>query len=318
MEMDKKYLKEAFTLKDNLMRKVIKFVFIFCFGMVYSQQEPQFTQYFDNTLFQNPAYAGSNKMLSINTMHREQWVGFKGRPSTTSMTIHSPLSYKSVGIGLSAVRDVIGPTTSNMVYADFSYSLRLTQNQTLAFGLKGGFNMINTQIAGLTTTTINDPNLAQNTLNRFNPNVGFGMYYHSDVLFLGLSSPKLLEQSIDGSAENLEKRHFYFNAGAILKLGTLWKTRPTAQIKSALGSPVSIDLSNAFIYRDKFFVGATYRHLAAVGVFFQYQLTQQIRMGIASDFATTSLRSYNQGTFEATLSYDFNFTKGGIRSPRYF
>jgi len=66
------------------------------------------------------------------------------------------------------------------------------------------------------------------------------------------------------------------------------------------------------------FMGATYRHQAAIGVFVQYQITQQFRFGVASDFATTAIRNYNQGTFEAMISYDFNFIKGGIRSPRYF
>jgi hypothetical protein len=41
-------------------------------------------------------------------------------------------------------------------------------------------------------------------------------------------------------------------------------------------------------------------------------------MGIASDFGTQALRNYNAGTFEALMSYDMNFKKEGIRSPRYF
>ena len=299
------------------MKNIIKYLPLLIIGWAFTQQEPQFTQYFDNTLFQNPAYAGSNKMLSFNAMHREQWVGFNGRPSTTSMTVHSPLPYESVGLGLSAVRDVIGPTTSNMVYADFSYSLKLTDKKSLAFGLKGGFNMINTQTTGLTTVEY-DPNLAQNTLNRINPNFGFGIYYHSERVFLGLSCPKLLEQSIDGSSNNLEKRHFYLHSGAIFNLASQWKVRPTVQIKSTLGAPISIDLSNAFIFKDKIYLGGTYRHQAAIGVFCQYQISQQLRVGVASDFATTAIRNYNQGTFEAMISYDFDFIKGGIRSPRYF
>ena len=299
------------------MKYQILILVVMSFCRVFAQQEPQFTQYFDNTLFQNPAYAGSNKMLSFNTMHREQWLGFNGRPSSTTMTLHSPLAYESVGLGLSAVRDVIGPTTQHMVYADFSYSLRLSDKRLLAFGLKCVFNMINTRTAGLSTTEY-DPNLVQNTLNRFNPNFGVGAYYHSPKFFIGLSSPKILEGSIDGSPKNIEKRHFYMHTGGVVELGDLWKLRPTAQVKATFGAPVSIDLSNAFIYNDRFFLGATYRHQAAVGVFCQYQLTQQFRIGVASDFATTALRNYNQGTFEASISYDFNFIKGGIRSPRYF
>jgi len=300
------------------MRHLIYILPLVFASITWAQQEPQFTQYFDNTLFQNPAYAGSNKMLSFNTMHREQWLGFEGRPSTTSFTLHSPLSYESVGLGISAIRDVIGPTTQHMVYGGFSYSLKINKQSSLAFGLKGGFNLINTKTDNLHTIDVADVALQENTLNRINPNFGFGMYYHAERFYLGISSPKLIESSIDGSPTNLEKRHFYVHTGAVFNMGSQWKIRPTAQLKSTTGAPLSIDLSNAFIYKDRMFMGATYRHQAAIGVFVQYQITQQFRFGVASDFATTAIRNYNQGTFEAMISYDFNFIKGGIRSPRYF
>ena len=112
--------------------KKIKFILVLIVStivslQIHAQQDPQFTQYFDNALFVNPAYAGSTGMLSALTIHREQWVGFEGRPSSTTMSIHSPLSYESVGLGLTAVRDVIGPLSQTMFYGDFSYSLKLTQ-----------------------------------------------------------------------------------------------------------------------------------------------------------------------------------------------
>ena len=55
-----------------------------------AQQDPHFTQYFDNTLFVNPAYAGSKDVLNLTAIHREQWVGFDGRPRSTTFSIHSP------------------------------------------------------------------------------------------------------------------------------------------------------------------------------------------------------------------------------------
>ena len=45
-------------------KHIIIIVLTFTTGQVIAQQEPQFTQYFDNMLFVNPAYAGSNNMLS--------------------------------------------------------------------------------------------------------------------------------------------------------------------------------------------------------------------------------------------------------------
>ena len=81
---------------------------------------------------------------------------------------------------------------------------------------------------------------------------------------------------------------------------------------------MSLDMSAAGIYREKFWIGAMYRLDAAFGAFVQYQLTPQFKMGIATDFGTQAIRNYNYGTFELMASYDFVFKKQGIRSPRYF
>jgi type IX secretion system PorP/SprF family membrane protein len=285
---------------------------------VNAQQDPQFTQYFDNALFVNPAYAGSTGMLSANTIHREQWVGFEGRPSSTTMSLHSPLSYESVGLGLTAVRDVIGPLSQTMFYGDFSYSLKLTKTSKLAFGLKAGLNLINSQTSTLSTTQSGDVNLMNNMRNRVNPNFGFGMYYHSPRFFAGISTPKLIEQSIDGTETNKEKRHYFAIVGAVLPVSKDWKIRPSSQLKATVGAPMSIDFSVTGIYSDKIWFGSMYRLNAAYGVFAQYQINPQFRIGVASDFSTTKIRKYNYGTFEVLLSYDFRYNKQGIRSPRYF
>ena len=285
---------------------------------VTAQQDPHFTQYFDNMLFVNPAYAGSNKLLTANTIHREQWVGFEGAPSSTTLSIHSPLPYESVGVGLTAVRDVIGPTRQTMFYGDFSYTLRFKRKGTLSFGLKAGLNLINNETQTLQTVDQGDAQLVTNVMNRINPNIGAGIYYRLPKFFVGLSTPRIIEQSYDGSETNLEKRHYFAIIGGIVPLKNQWKLRPTAQVKMTVGAPISIDASLAAIYNDKLWIGGTYRLDAAIGAFVQYQISEQFRLGVATDFGTQALRNYNAGTFELLLSYDFSFSKEGVRSPRYF
>ena len=305
----------------NVMKK-INLILVVLFAIltlqVKAQQDPQFTQYFDNALFVNPAYAGSTGMLSALSIHREQWVGFEGRPSSTTLSIHSPLSYESVGLGLTAVRDVIGPLSQTMFYGDFSYSLKLTKKSKLALGLKAGLNLINSETSTLNTTQAGDQNLQNNMRNRINPNFGFGMYYHSPRFFAGISTPKLIEQSIDGTETNKEKRHYFAIVGAVIPVSKEWKIRPTSQVKATFGAPMSIDFSVAGIYNDKVWLGSMYRLNAAYGVFAQYQINPQFRIGLATDFSSTVIRKYNYGTFEVMLSYDFRYNKQGIRSPRYF
>lgn len=304
---------------NNTMKRILYAFVLGISTQYYAQQEAQFTQFNDNTLFVNPAYAGSKDMLNITSMHREQWVGFDGGPRSTTFSAHSPLKYESVGLGFTAVNDRTGPINQTMVYADFSYTVRFRNKRKLSFGIKGGFNMINLKTADLVTIEQNDAKLIANTRNQINPNFGLGIYYHTPKFFVGASTPKFIESSLNGnSTTNLEKRHIYGIIGGVVPLSTSWKLRPTSQVKMTIGAPLSIDLSLAAIWKDRVWLGTMYRHESAVGAFVQYQITDQFKVGLASDFGTQAIRNYNSGTFELMISYDFNFKKEGIRSPRYF
>ena len=288
-------------------------------GDLLGQQEAQFTQFFDNKLFVNPAYAGSRGLLNVTGIHREQWMGFSGRPVSSTLSIHSPLKYESVGLGMTVVHDESGPISQTMFYGDFSYTLSFKkQDCKLAFGIKGGVNMISANTSSLETTVDNDPKLIQNVRNQVSPNFGAGIYYHSPHFFLGMSTPRIMEYNVGVSATNLEQRHYFGIIGGVLDLNSKWKLRPSAQVKVTMGAPMSIDLSTAFIYRDKIWFGGMYRWDAAFGAFAQFQLTDQFKVGLAGDFGTQIIRNYNYGTIEILLSYDFRFNKQGIRSPRYF
>lgn len=289
-----------------------------CVTKLSAQQDPHFTQFFDNTLFVNPAYAGSKDVLNVTGLHREQWVGFDGRPVSTTLSMHSPLSYRSIGLGITMVNDHNGPVDQTMFYGDFSYSLKFKNKSKLAFGVKGGMNLINIGSSALQATNQNDANLLRDVRNHVNPNFGFGIYYHTPVWFVGVSTPKLLEQSYDGSKTNLEKRHYFANIGGVITLNNVWKLRPMTQLKVTAGAPLSLDVSLAAIYRERFYIGGLYRLDAAVGAFVQYQITPQFKLGFATDFGTQAIRNYNYGTFELMASYDFVFKKTGVRSPRYF
>lgn len=300
--------------------KVIRVVFFCSFSLpILAQQEPHFTQYPDNTLFVNPAYAGSRGFFNLTGIHREQWVGFAGRPVSTTFSAHSPLTYESVGLGITMVNDQSGPIKQTMFYGDFSYTVKFKSDRKLAFGIKGGMNMVSVGTSTLQTADADDPKLLQNVKNNINPNFGFGIYYHTPRFFIGASSPKLLERGYDGiSKSNLERRHYFGIIGGVFPLNNDWKLRPTAQVKITENSPINIDASIAGIYREKLWLGGMYRLNAAFGVFAQFQVTPQFKLGIASDFGNQAIRNYNYGTFEVLMSYDFIFKKQGLRSPRYF
>jgi len=106
-----------------------------CWG----QQEAMFTQYMFNGLAINPAYAGSHQTLEFTALARQQWAGLEGAPSTQTFTAHSPLSNRSIGLGLSIIHDKIGVTSQFGVYGAYSYRIQFNNKGVLSMGLQAGF-----------------------------------------------------------------------------------------------------------------------------------------------------------------------------------
>ena len=289
-----------------------------------AQQDPMYTQYMYNTLSVNPAYAGSRNALSITGLLREQWIGIDGAPSTQTLTVHSPVYNDNMGLGLSVINDVAGPVHQTMLYADYSYSIQTTNNAKLAFGLKAGVNVFQADLLSLHPEKGGDPAI-YNISNRLLPNVGVGLYYYSDKGYLGISAPKLLEQTIDEyeslseAYNNKERRHYFLIGGYVFDLSENVKFKPSFLLKAVVGAPVSIDLSGNFFFNDKLGVGLAHRLDDSFSGLLQYYITPQFRIGYAYDFTITELRHYNSGSHELMLGYDFIFMENTrIRSPRFF
>src|SRR3954469_1506263 len=109
------------------MKKILLLTLILVTSLAWSQQDPMFTHYMYNTLWMNPAYAGTREALTITGIHRSQWVGYDGAPLDQSLTIHSPILNGKMGLGLSVLNDKIGPTQSTKLALDIAYHLQLTK-----------------------------------------------------------------------------------------------------------------------------------------------------------------------------------------------
>jgi len=287
-----------------------------------AQQDAQYTQYMYNTVSVNPGYAGSRGHLTIGALHRSQWVGLDGAPTTQTFNIHSPIGYRGVGLGLSVVNDKIGPTSETNFDIDFSYTIYTSDEGRLSFGLKAGANLLDVKFSELNQFTT-DPNLAANIDNRFTPNFGAGVYYHNRKFYVGLSVPRFLETShFDETSlsEAKEQMNFYFITGYVWDLNTNLKFKPTILTKVAQGAPLQVDLSANFMFNDKFIVGAAYRWDAALSGMFGFNISEGFLIGLGYDREITELGSaaFNDGSFEVILRYDFISSKGNLKSPRFF
>lgn len=303
------------------MKKLV-LVFVFFSIVSHAQQDAQFTQYMYNTIEVNPAYAGSRGVLSVFGLYRTQWVGLDGAPETSTFSVNTPLKNSDLGLGVSLVNDKIGPTTENTLSADLSYTIPTSESWNLSFGVKGTANIFNLDVNKLSMEDQDDQQF-QNLKNRISPNVGAGIYFHSDKAYVGLSVPNFIETNrydADDTAIFKDKINYYLIAGYVFNLDRLEyiKFKPALMTKMVEGAPLQVDVSGNFMFNDKFVLGLAYRWSASVSAMAGFQVTKGMYVGYGYDHETTRLRKYNSGSHEIFLRFDFFNNYNKMISPRFF
>ena len=325
---DRLYKSITMRIRIDIIKGLTKLLVVFLLGFisldVEAQQDPQYTQYMFNMNIVNPAYAGSRGTLSIGVLGRTQWVGIDGAPKTVTAAIHAPIG-KNLGAGFSAIADELGPVKEQNIYADISYTVSTSEEGRLAFGLKGGVSLFNTDFANIIlpqTPRGADPFFDED-INKTFPNFGAGVYYYNERFYIGLSAPNFLE-TLHFEKENntitraSEETHYFLTSGYVFELSETLKFKPSVMLKGVQGSPLSVDVSTNFLFNERFEVGANYRLDDSVSLMANFGVTPSLRIGYAYDYTTTNLGNYNSGTHEAFLLWDIDFSKKNLKSPRFF
>ncbi len=320
------------------MNRLLILLLLTGFGLItiqgYAQQDAQYTQYMYNTVSVNPAYAGSRGVFSIMGLHRSQWVGLDGAPRTQTLTLNTPIGESQrMGLGLSIVNDQIGPTDETYFDIDFSYTIPTSESGKLSLGIKAGGHLLNVDFNELTRFDTADVVFDNGNIdNKFSPNVGIGVYYHTDRFYMGLSAPNLLETDhFDESATTgnddttvsflaEERINYYLIGGYVFNISDEVKFKPAVLSKLVFGAPLQVDVSANFLLYDRLTLGAAYRWSAAVSGMVGFQISDALMIGFAYDRETTELgqTQFNDGSYEVMLRFELFKKYNRMLTPRFF
>jgi len=294
-----------------------------------AQQDPQYTQYMYNTQIVNPAYAGSRDALSFGLLLRSQWVGLEGAPKTGTFTVNSPIgALDNMGLGLSIVRDEIGPAVESNIDIDYSYTINTSETAELSFGLKAGLDLLDVNFNKLSIFDQGD--LFENNIdNKLQPQIGAGVYYNTDRFYAGLSVPNFLTTNhfdestlenfnVDKDVAPAERLHYFLIAGYVFDINENLKFKPATLIKAVSGAPLQWDASANFLIYDKLTLGASYRWSAALSAMAGFQVSDQIFIGFGYDYQTTDIEDYSDGSYEVFLRFDLFNKPERVLTPRFF
>jgi type IX secretion system PorP/SprF family membrane protein len=288
-----------------------------------AQQDPQFSQYMFNPLSINPAYAGSRGVMNGAILLRSQWVGFDGAPKTQAVSLNMPTKKGRVGLGLEILADQIGPKKTTGAYLDYAYRLPLGKGK-LAFGLGAGimsyrvdWNLVDYKDQGDVYNALSVTSITK-------PDFKFGMYFNNKKFYVGYSLTHLNQEAYYTVQDSLTftakmSLHGFFAIGRAFQLGDNVTFSPSIIIRQTKGvRQNNADLNLNFRIREALWVGVGFRSEKSIVAMAQYNITQNFKVGYSYDMTMSKLSSYQSGTHEIVLGFDFNIFQSQVLSPRFF
>ena len=338
------------------MRKTLTLLALLMMGtsIASAQQDPMFTNYMFNALTFNPAYAGSNGHMVINALHRSQWVGIEGAPTTQTLTVHTPLKSERVGVGFSFVNDKIGATNGMNLNGAYAYRIPVGKGH-LAIGLQASMNNWRADWSKLTYADgqQGDPAFLGNP-NAWKFNFGAGIYYATKRFYTGLSVPRVIENDLtQNRIDQLpfyakQYRHFYYTLGGAIPIkGDALVFKPSLLVKevsidsrfkkdssfSKVGAPIQFNVDLSLLFQQTLWVGASFRSSVeaftgkdatskssfdSVDFWAAYNLPSGLRLGVGYDYSLTKIQSKTVGSFEIMAGWEFDYRVKRVVTPRYF
>jgi type IX secretion system PorP/SprF family membrane protein len=316
---------KTYTLLRLIVTLQISLLLFVC-QKVHAQTEPMYSQYMYNMLGVNPAYAGNREVISLNFFQRNQWVGIKGAPKTTSVSLDKAGDSGKWGWGIQLYDDQLGVESASGANLMFSTKVRLSQKGYLSGGLSLG--MMNYRIGLLDVMRRNTPSdntfISVDNPSKLSTTVGLGIYYNTDNFYAGIASPSVLKSrlaSYENFSSGIQKTndfHLFVTAGYVIEMNDVVKLKPSTMVKMVSGAPIEFDLNANLWLNDIIGLGASYRTGDAYVGMVEIQANEHLRIGYAYDMPFTPLNYFTRGSHELMLRYEFGNFKTSIKSTRYF
>lgn len=285
----------------------------------YSQQRGHYTQYMFNGFLINPAYAGADGPLNVTFLHRSQWTGVKGAPSTQTLLVNSLFRDKQMGAGLSMVNEQIGIHRNLFALANYAYHLPVGPDQYLSLGLQAGIHSSRSDYGTLIGDLTNDPNLCNTLVNTNAFEFGAGLYFRSPKVHIGLSAPALVPGKVelnDTVTVKLANANYFLFSKYTIQASEAIALEPGALIKYLPGIPLSFDVNFNVVFQKVLTAGISYRNRESVDFLAIARMTPQLQVGYSYDYPIGNIRRISNGSHEVMASYLFRFARSGVTSPR--
>lgn len=279
-----------------------------------SAQDPQFTQFYANPLYLNPAFAGTARCPRICMNYRNQWPNLSGTFVTYSASYDQHIDAISGGLGLLVTQDDAGrgtlkTTTASLIY---SYHLAVTREFSLKLGLQAGFfqkaldrsklnfgDMIDARRGFVWNTNEVIP-----SQNKSNLDFSAGILGYSKRYFIGFAANHITQPDEGLLGTSKLPMKFTGHAGAIIPLEKGGETYISPNVLFQQQQNFSQLNLGVYFVKNQFVGGLWYRNQDAFIVLVGVQ-TDHFKIGYSYDVTVSKLASNTAGSHEISLQIQF-------------
>jgi type IX secretion system PorP/SprF family membrane protein len=289
-----------------------------------SAQDPQFTQFYANPLYLNPAFAGTARCPRVALNYRNQWPALSGTFVTTSASYDQDVRGILGGLGLLVTNDQAGKgtLTTTTVSGIYSYTQAITRKFSVKVGFQATYFQKKLDWNKLTFGDMIDPNRGFIYTTNDVPRGGAiggadfsaGVLAYTDIFFVGFAAHHLTEPNeslIVGTSKM--PRKFTGHAGAAIPLGMkgkygVPKTKLSPNVlymSQAQFSQLNLGL---YIEHGPIIAGVWYRAKDAFIALIGFH-GDNFKFGYSYDVTTSKLTTATAGSHEISLTLQFKCKK---------
>lgn len=286
-----------------------------------SAQDPEFTQFYANKLYLNPAFAGSHNCPRVVMNYRNQWPAITGNYITTAFAYDQHVDGIKGGLGLLVTNDQAGQSTlkTTRVSGMYSYRQAIGRKFSIKFGMEATYFQKSLDWSKLTFGDMIDPRRGFVYQTNDTPRGGTvsgidfaaGIIGYSDVFYAGFAAHHLTqpqESLIIGDSRLPLK--FTAHVGATIPL------EGGASKYASSGASISPNIlfrqqdnftqlnMGIYIKKDALVGGVWYRNKDAFIVTLGIN-TEYLKIGYSYDVTISKLGTGTGGAHEVTLGIDF-------------
>lgn len=301
-------------------------------------QDPHFSQFYANSLYLGPSFAGAVEGSRVSAQYRDQWVEQPSKFVSYSLSFDHYFKSFNSGIGINVLSDVAG--TSNLgvrqVGLHYSYNLKLfnvwhvrpgLSFSYLEHGIFGELTFID-QVSGAPTSIDEKVYDAARDID-----AGTSLLLYTKGFWLGGTVDHLLKPNVS-----------LYSTDAIINIKTSIYGGIDVRRRGKLLKPSDDVMTFAFLYKQQgpvkqldlgvywynypFVLGLWYRGLPTINsqrgdaaIFLFGMKFTTFNIGYSYDFTVSNMLQYSRGSHEISLTYKFNLTKrtkkGEVPCPEF-